>query len=165
MVLVASVLSFLQIIFFVLIILIILTQTVTIRITKEKDFLLHFNFTFLAFTINPVANNSKKERKKNTVLPIIKTFILGIEHSYVEINALDFNLEPDGEAKFLWTGLLNIPKGFLLAYIEQKAISFKYSPKKEDFDGAIDISLDTTFYHLIYAFAWYFREKRRLKIK
>ena len=59
-----NLLSFFQIIFIILIILVILTQNVSIKILKQEDFLLEFNFTLFAFSVIPGKKEKKKRKKR-----------------------------------------------------------------------------------------------------
>lgn len=169
-----NLLSFFQIVFIILIILVILTQNVSVKIVKEKDFLLEFNFTFFAFSVIP-GKSEKKERKKrnksalgerlHTYSLVLKTLKLGLSHSHLKIKALHFGSPPDSEKAFLVKALLNIPRSSLLAYLESISASFEYTPPKSSVHAEVDAVIYIPLYHLIVTLVYYFKKRKESKYK
>ena len=166
-------LSVLQIIFITLIFLIILTQIVSVQIVKEKEFLLHFNFAIIAFTINAGSKEKKSKPKKrdsnggfsHRTSLILNTIKFAFSRAHVAVRALDFKLSSEPEISFLIKGLINIPRAMLLAYIRQISSSFEYSPRDESESVKIDVVIHLSLFHLIITAAFYFRERLKYKFK
>ena len=166
-----SILSFLRIIFIILIILVILTQSVSVKILKKKNFLLEFNFTFFAFSIDPGKKERKKKKKKNPLLErirtyslVVKTLRLALSHSHLKIKAFNVPSSKGKEITFLALALLNIPRDTLLAYLDSISASFEYTPHESD-DAEIDAIIQISFYHLIVTLVYYFKERLKSNYK
>ena len=169
-----NLLSFFQIIFIILIILVILTQNVSLKIVKLDNFLLEFNFTFFAFSVIP--GKSKKRKQKNqkkssprerllTYSLIIKTLKVGLSRSHLKVKELHLGSPPNSEKAYLVKALLNIPRDTALAYLESISASFEYTPQKNDASADVEAIIYTPLYHLIVTLAYYFKERHKSKHK
>ena len=167
------ILSFLQIIFITLIILLIFTQTVTVKISKADAFVLEVNFTFFALNFKWHKKSGKKKTKGialskkivDTALAI-RVIAFAFSRSHVVLYSLEiFKADNDSEKRFLINGLLEIPRSAILAYLRQVSGSFHCADSGYVTDAPIVATVHTSLFHLIRTIVFYFKERLKLKHK
>ena len=153
--------------------LLVLTQTVSIAISKKDYVLLRFNFTFFAFSLtfgkDDAGTHSKKKRKRNgynisyfSVIRLITYFLSG---SHLTIRAFNFpKADPDHDIAPI-IGIISITRSTLLAYLVSTAASFEFSKSESDSYFDIDVVVYTPFIHLIFTALLYLKELYRIKRK
>ena len=157
-------LSGLQSVIIILIILLIITQTVSIRIKYDKRFILDFDLTLISCTLIPERKKERSESKngKPGVLSIIKVVDYALERSHLEIVAIP-QLMPDRENPLAY-GYAEILKYIVLSHFDKKVVSLSYS-EAEHTNFPLDVTFRISFYHLVYAIVLYFKECRKSKRK
>lgn len=157
-------LSGLQAVLIILIILLIITQTVSIRIWYDNRFIFDFDFTIVSFTLIPrrTRRNSRSKSNKIGVLSIIKLISYVLEGSHVEINAMPRFTPNQGHP--LTYGYTEILRNILLSYIDKKSASVSYCEAERSV-CPFDITLKTSFYRLVFTFVLYLKECQKSRQK
>ena len=152
------------VIFIALLIIIVLTQIVSIQITKRDSFLLCFNFIFLQFSLDTKENNQKqkqgKKKEKPKVSSILRTVSFGLSRSHVELRAFDYPGYALPRDSFLLQGAIRIPASMLLAYLISSSASFERCEPCDE-DATIDATVYTPLFHLIFTALFYFKAQRK----
>ena len=163
---VAWVLSTLRTIHVVLIIMVILTQPVSVRIVKSDGFLLRFNFMFLSFSVDAKKDKSNRKRKKRLrTSAIFKAIKYGLAGSHVEVRSLISDLPKRGADAFFSAAILSIPRYILLAYLDRRSASLSY-PLTEEFNQIpLDVTVNISLLRLIFTAVVYFQEIFKIKLK
>ena len=157
-------LSGLQATLIILIFLVIITQTVSVRIRYDKRLILDFNLTIFSFSITPQKgkkrNRSKRQRLGiSEVLRIIK---YGLSRSHITITS--FPGAPPDSADPLLYGYTEILRSIALLYLEKSAASASYSTAEPNKYG-LDVTVDISFYHLVSTLFLYLGACRKSKRK
>ena len=159
-------LSGLETMLIILIFLLILTQTVKIRIIYNQRFILVFNFTFLAFTLYPESKKrSKKRRKRSRAQAILRTLKHALSRTHVAINSFPCLTGETHDVGYVTYGVSKALGGVLAAYIVGSAASIEYDGDSEHTDYPLDLAFHISLYHLILTFAIYLKESNRSNAK
>ena len=160
----AWVLSLRRTVYVVLIVLVILTQPVSVHIVKDGAFLLHFNFMFLSFLINTKDDrNNKKKKNKVNISAIIKAVKYCLAGSHVEVRSLIAESTVQGTNAFPSDAVINIPRYILLVYLERRSASLSYSPSDEYSQRPLDVTVSTALLRLFFTAVVYFQESFKIK--
>ena len=157
-------LSWLQAVLIALIILLIITQTVSIRIRYNKRFIFDLDFTLVSFTFIPdkKRKNKKRENLKLGIRSIIKVVDYALSKAQLQITETP-RLTPDNDAPLIY-GYGEIFFHIALSYFHKKAISVSYS-EAEQSPYLLDVTFKISFYHLVCTFVLYLKESRKSKGK
>ena len=157
-------LSSLQAVLITLIVLLIITQTVSIRIRYDKCFIFDIDFTLVSFSLTH--SEKKKARKRECARPgirsIIKTVDYALSKSQLKIVATP-RLTPDNDAPLIY-GYGEIFFHIASSYFHKKAISVSYS-EAERSTYLFDVTFKISFYHLVCTIVLYFKECRKSRQK
>ena len=157
-------LSWLQAVLITLIVLLIITQTVSIRIRYDKCFIFDIDFTLVSFSLTP---NEKKKTKKREharlgIRSVIKTVDYALSKSQLQIAAIP-RIVPENDMSLIY-GYGEIFLYIALSYFHKKAISVSYS-EAEQSPYLFDVTFKISFYHLVCTIVLYFKECRKSKQK
>ena len=157
-------LSWLQAVLITLIVLLIITQTVSIRIRYDKCFIFDIDFTLVSFSLTP--NEKKKTKKREHARPgirsVIKTVDYALSKSQLQIAAIP-RIVPENDMSLIY-GYGEIFLYIALSYFHKKAISVSYS-EAERSPYLFDVTFKISFYHLACTVVLYLRECRKSKQK
>ena len=157
-------LSWLQVVLITLIILLIITQTVSIRIRYDKRFILDIDFTLVSFTFIP--NGKRKNGKRGNYKPGIRSIIKAVDYalskSQLQIAAIP-RLTPDKDAPLIY-GYGEIIIHIALSYLDKKSISVSYLGAETQ-EYPLDITFKLSLYHLVCTIVLYFKECRKSRQK
>jgi hypothetical protein len=156
-------LSLLRTVYVVLIVLVILTQPVSVHIVKDGAFLLRFNFMFLSFSINTKDDRNKKKKNKVNISAIIKAVKYCLAGSHVEVRSLIAESAVQGTNAFPSDAVINIPRYILLVYLERRSASLSYSPSDEYSQRPLDVTVSTALLRLFFTAVVYFQESFKIK--
>ena len=157
-------LSWLQVVLITLTFLLIITQTVSIRIKYDKRFIFDIDFTLVSFAFIP--NKRKKNRKPKNAYPgirsIVKVIDYAISKSQLQIAAIPL-LPPDNNHPLIY-GYSEFFRYIALSYLDKRAVSVSYleaeSPKH-----FLDITFKISFYHLVSTLVLYLKECQKTRQK
>ena len=155
-------LSWLQVVLITLLILLIITQTVSIRIKYDKCFIFDCDFTLVSFTFIP---DKKKKNKKAKSMPlgirsIIKVVDYALSKSQLQITAIPL-LPPDNNHPLIY-GYSEFFRYIALSYLDKKAISVSYLEAGSP-EHLLDINFKISFYHLVSTLVLYLKECRKTR--
>ena len=157
-------LSWLQAVLITLIVLLIITQTVSIRIRYDKSFIFDIDFTLVSFSLTP--NEKKKTKKRENARPGIRSIVKIVDYalskSQLKIVAIP-RLTPDNDSPLIY-GYGEIFFHIALSYFHKKAISVSYS-EAEQSPYLFDVAFKISFYHLVCTVVLYFKACRKSRQK
>ena len=158
------ILSGLQAVLIILIILLVITQTVSVRIKHDERFILDFDLTLVSFSLIPDKKGKRSKSKigKPGILSIIKVVNYALARSHLQIAATP-QLTPDRDNPLAY-GYAVIFKYIVLSYFDKRSISLSYS-KAERSDYPLDVTFIISLYHLVCTLVLYFRECRKSRRK
>ena len=147
-----------EIIIVLLIFLIIVTQRVGVRITKNEVTSVYVNFIFTAIRIG----NGKKSKVKLTKIFKNRFFIKStIEYLLPKTDVAIYSLELDNDPSLPEAIANSILFGTALTYIKRSAKSVAYTPNGK---GDVDIELSFVLYHAIISLilGQYYKTKNKI---
>ena len=166
-------LSVIEIIIITSIIILVLTEPISVKIIKGDVFLLRFNILFFNFDIIPSKNEDKNKNKStstlrdrlNKVKTVYRVLALALSRSRLVIFSLAPFLPTPSEKYYFHRGIVNVPRAALYAFLESHSASVEV--KTSDFyaDFPIFIEINTSLLHLLRTLTFYHRETRRNKIE
>lgn len=152
--------------FVVLLFILILTQTVSIKITKKEAFAIDFNFIFIAFSIDTSKKEGNKKRRTRSTSyhAVFSALTFCLSRSHLELRAFNFLDSRLTEGSYPVDGIISISRSALLAYLLSISASYRFTESKET-DAHIDVTVCTPLIHLIASALLYFKERHRIKHK
>ena len=157
-------LSWLQVVLITLMILLVITQMVSIRIRYDKRFIFDIDFTLVSFTFipNEKRKNGKRGNYKPSIRSIIKVVDYALSKSQLQIAAIP-RLMPDKNAPLIY-GYDEIIIHIALSYLDKKAISVSYLGAETQ-EYPLDITFKLSLYHLACTIVLYLKESHKSRQK
>ena len=159
-----TMLSVLQAALIILIFLLIITQTVSIRIRYSKSLIIDFNLTLVSFSFSP----PKRKRRDGltsaqpSVSEVLKIIKYALSKSRITINSFP-ELYPNSYTPLIY-GFSEALRYTVIAYLEKASVFVRYSEAKTS-DHILDVTFDISLYHLARTVMLYFEECHRSRRK